>query len=155
MKLYYAIYKNANPRDLLKIAVPNPPEILRGEHGKPYFKDSDIFFNCSHCKFGAACIVADCEVGVDIQEIRKVKPAVIKRVCTDSEIESIKTDEDFIRIWTMKEAYSKYTGNGFAEGFSTIDTTGWTNFVKIGNCYISWYSFIGEEPQLVEVSLPL
>jgi len=104
-------------------------EIIRGERGKPYFRDSDVYFNyshCSHCKTAVACVVAKSEVGVDIESIervREVSPAVIKRVCCDNELKIIKNAEDFIRIWTIKEAYAKFTGRGFAEGFKSIDTT--------------------------------
>jgi 4'-phosphopantetheinyl transferase len=156
MRLYYTISKEISARDLLKRAIDKraadgrPYVIAYKEHGKPYFVNSDIFFNYSHCKYGAACIVANQEVGVDIQDIKSVRPAVIKRVCNDCEISSIKTDEDFIRIWTMKEAYAKFTGKGFAEGFKSIDTANMTA-VKIGNCYISWYSQNGEVPELIEI----
>jgi len=98
-------------------------EIIRGEHGKPYFRDSDIYFSYSHCKTAVACVVSKSEVGVDIERIREVSPAVIRRVCCDNELGIIKTAEDFIKIWTMKEAYAKFTGKGFAEGFKSVDTT--------------------------------
>ena len=161
MKLYYEISKNANALKLLDYAleqeysIKNRPEISRGKHGKPYFKNSDIYFNYSHCKYGVACAVSDSEVGVDIQEIRSVKPSVIQRVCCDNELEIIKTDEDFIRIWTLKEAYAKFTGKGFAEGFKSIDTTSFPNGLAFicGECYIACYA-IGVKPQLVQVELP-
>jgi phosphopantetheinyl transferase len=163
MKLYYTISdsplnkeKQRNlARYLLDCAVPNAPEIIFGVHGKPYFKGSDVFFNYSHCDFGAACIVANCEVGVDIQHIKKVRPSVIQKVCNDFETDLIKSNEDFIKIWTMKEAYAKFTGEGFSRGFRSIDTTKLPECtIKVGRCYISWYSPIAATPQLVE-ALPL
>jgi len=98
-------------------------EIIRSEYGKPYFKDSDIFFSYSHCKNAVACAVSKSEIGVDIELIREVKPAVIKRVCCENELKIIKNAEDFIKIWTMKEAFAKFTGRGFAQGFKSVDTT--------------------------------
>jgi phosphopantetheinyl transferase len=163
LRLYYAISETPQPRELarylLKQATDGRPGVIAyGEHGKPYFKDSDIYFNYSHCKYGAACIVANQEIGVDIQELRTVKPSVIKRVCCDNEIKLIKTDEDFIKIWTMKEAYAKFTGKGFAEGFKSIDTTTFPEkcSYRVGNMLISWYceNPTDAELQLVEVSPP-
>jgi len=167
LRLYYTISENAAALKLLDYAleqefnIKKRPEILRGEHGKPYFADCDIKFNYSHCKYGVACAVSDCEIGVDIQEIRKIKPSVIQRVCCDNELEIIKNDEDFIRIWTLKEAYSKYTGKGFAERFKSIDTTKFSPecVFKVGagvslpSLYIACYA-TGVTPQLVQVELP-
>jgi len=146
LKLYYEIFdspvdkttQRMNALRLLDLAVPNKPEIVLGEHGKPYFINSEIHFSYSHCEYGVACGIHTAPIGVDIQEIRAVRPQVLRRVCNDKEIESIKTDEDFIRIWTMKEAYAKFTGKGLAEGFKSIDTTG-MSAVKVKNCYLSWY----------------
>lgn len=130
------------------------PEVVRGEHGKPYFKDSDIFFNCSHCKYGVACVVGSEEVGVDIQEIRLAKPAVIKRVCCVNELALIKNDDDFIKAWVQKEAYAKFTGKGFAESFVMIDTTTFPKGLvfKQDNCYIACYTAAGAMFQRVRVS---
>jgi len=101
-------------------------QIVRSEYGKPYFKNSDIFFSCSHCKTAAACAVSKSEIGVDIEPVREVRRAVIKRVCLENELliidKSADPAEKFIEIWTKKEAYAKFTGRGFAEGFGSIDT---------------------------------
>jgi phosphopantetheinyl transferase len=161
LKLYYAISDTPIGKNeqrelalrLLKIAVPVQPPIAFGEHGKPYFVSSERHdqkvmpcFNYSHCEYGAACIVGDSEAGVDIESVRagirkaSIRPALIRRVCCDNEIELIKSDDDFIRMWVMKEAYAKYTGKGFAQGFRGIDTTALGDCViKVGGVYIGWY----------------
>jgi 4'-phosphopantetheinyl transferase len=134
-------------------------EITRNEYGKPYFSPkspistseaelSDIHFNYSHCKYGVACVVAKEEVGVDIQEIKAVNPLVIKRVCCANELEMLKKEDAcsihdrFIKIWAQKEAYAKFTGKGFAEGFRQIDTTAFPPELvfKRGNMYIACYA---------------
>jgi len=140
-------------------------EIVRTEQGKPYFKNADTKFNYSHCKYGVACIVAQHEVGVDIQEIKSVKPALIKRVCCNNEIEVIQNEEAkgfvneaFIKIWVQKEAYSKFTGRGFAENFKSIDTTKFPSGLAIRhkNLYIAAYhkNINDVTPQLVQAELP-
>jgi 4'-phosphopantetheinyl transferase len=116
--------------------------IVYARHGKPYFKNSDIFFNYSHCKYAAVCAVALEEVGVDVQEIKTVKPSVIKRVCCDNELRVIKTDEDFIKTWVLKEAYAKFTAKGICMGLQSIDTTMLPDELVInqGDLYIACYS---------------
>jgi len=133
------------------------PEISRTTHGKPYFTDSDVHFNYSHCKYGSACVIAKHEVGVDVQEICAIKPSVIKRVCCDNELKVIQNDDDFIKMWTLKEAYAKFTGKGFAEGFKTIDTTKFSDklVLKYDNLYIAYYAErFEEELKLVQVAPP-
>ena len=129
-------------------------EIVRNPHGKPYFKDASVFFNYSHCKYGAACAVAKGEVGVDIEYSRRARPSVIERVCCDNEIKTIHNSDDFMRIWVQKEAYSKFTGRGFSEGFKSIDTTKFPRDIvfKQGGLYIAGYNATAEGHQLVRAS---
>ena len=47
------------------------PEIYTTSNGKPYFKDSNIFFNYSHSKNYVACVISTYEVGIDIEEINR------------------------------------------------------------------------------------
>ncbi|MCL2755315.1 MAG: 4'-phosphopantetheinyl transferase superfamily protein [Oscillospiraceae bacterium] len=135
-------------------------EIIYGEHGKPYFKDLPVRFNYSHCKYGAACIVADDEVGVDIESTdRFTQGKIIKKVCCDNELTAIEQGAQFIEIWVQKEAYAKFTGKGFAEGFKTIDTTTFPKELvfKQGDLYIACYFepvSCSSTPQLVQVLPP-
>ncbi|MDR0222506.1 MAG: 4'-phosphopantetheinyl transferase superfamily protein [Oscillospiraceae bacterium] len=100
------------------------PEMTKTPSGKPYFKDSSIFFNYSHCRLAAACAVSRRgAVGVDAECGRAVSTAAINRVCIRSELSAIENGGDFLRIWTQKEAYAKFTGRGFAERFRRIDTS--------------------------------
>jgi len=133
------------------------PEILYSEHGKPYFKDSDVKFSYSHCNYGVTCAVSKNEIGVDIERIREIKPAVIKRVCCDNELRLIKSNTDFLKIWVQKEAYAKFTGRGFAEGLKSIDTTVLQNshVLEHREFFIGVYSnAIAATPQLVLISPP-
>ncbi|MCL2071395.1 MAG: 4'-phosphopantetheinyl transferase superfamily protein [Oscillospiraceae bacterium] len=141
-------------------------EIVKTGYGKPFFKDSHICFNYSHCKYGAACLVSESEVGIDIESVptKAVKPSLIKRVCCDDELKIIKSDEDFIKIWVQKEAYSKFTGKGLGEGFKKTNTTTFPKeFVfKHNNLYIACYcellsgggEFTGATPRLVQAAPP-
>ncbi len=102
-----------------------PPCFRYRERGKPYLDDrEDIFFNLSHCKNAAACIVSESNTAVDIMDIRNIKNNIVHRVCSDSELEKLNCsehfDRDFIRLWTKKECYSKLDGRGLALDFRTL-----------------------------------
>ena len=84
------------------------PKIYVSEHGKPYFRDSDICFNYSHSKSYIACAVSCYDVGVDIEDAsRKISDGVSKKYL-DEEGDNNKRLEK----WVKKEAYSKLKGLG-------------------------------------------
>lgn len=84
-------------------------------NNKPEYKDKNIHFNLSHTGDYVVCAISENAVGVDIEHIRKNYLKVARRFFTDSEYQWIGEDENrFLRIWTLKEAYSKYTGQGIA-----------------------------------------
>ena len=95
-------------------------------NGKPIFKDyPDIHFNISHSGKYVVCAVADTPVGVDIEGSRPIKGAVAKRFYSDEENEWVSAAETpslqeqrFFRLWTLKEAYAKATGEGIALSIS-------------------------------------
>ena len=99
------------------------------EHGKPSIVGHpEIFFNLSHCKEAAICVVSDQPIGVDVESIREYKESLVNYTMNDEEIAQIHSVEDpaaaFIRLWTMKEATTKLIGTGISNDMKTvIDTT--------------------------------
>lgn len=91
-------------------------EIFYGVNGKPYLKGrNDLYFSISHSKRYVVCAVAECEVGIDIEPVSPIRPAVLRRCFTEMEQEWIGDNpERFARLWTMKEAYMKMTGTGLS-----------------------------------------
>ena len=91
-------------------------EIAYNSQGKPYFlSNCEIFFNISHSSNYVACVIGNRPVGIDIEKARKGRQNLAKRFFDVSEAEWIKecdSDERFFRIWTLKEAYGKATGQG-------------------------------------------
>lgn len=109
----------------LEYNIDGPQDFTYSDKGKPYLKNcSDIFFCMSHCKNGVCCAVSDREIGIDIESIRKAYPAIIRRTCSDEERASVESssmpDREFIRLWTMKEAYLKLTGVGIGTDMRRI-----------------------------------
>ena len=90
-----------------------------GEKGKPYFTDLPVHFNVSHSGELWVCMVGDSPCGIDIQvgqemNVRKYDK-IIQRYFTMNEqlfCEKYGT-EGFFRVWAHREAYGKYTGEGF------------------------------------------
>lgn len=99
------------------------------DQGKPYLADyPDLYFNLSHSGNVAACAVADCEVGMDVQVYGKGREAVAKRFFTGQEQEMLQRakeegrfEEVFFSLWSIKESYLKYTGLGMKMGLDSFD----------------------------------
>ena len=88
----------------------------RSAMGKPYFKDSDVKFNISHSHGYVSCAVSlGEELGVDIEaseigEERATKLA--QRYFGDDDFSAVSSSpENFVRIWSEKEAKAKFFGD--------------------------------------------
>lgn len=93
----------------------NAPALVYGENGKPYLADNpDTYFSITHSDKWVFLAVADGEIGIDAQAPRKVCPRLAARSTSPEELAWVKenTEPHFTRLWTMKEAYLKYTGTG-------------------------------------------
>lgn len=91
------------------------------EHGKPVLHGHpEIHFSLSHCKEGILCVVDDAgPIGCDIESLsHKYNDALLRHVCNDGEVQELLQSDDpqvaFIQLWTKKEAYLKYTGEGIS-----------------------------------------
>ena len=102
------------------------PEFVYNEFGKPSLPNLPIHFSLSHCKDAVACAVSDHNIGIDMENVVSYNPDVARRVCTAAELEMLTQSEDqdadFIKLWTKKEAISKYEGMGVSLPFSEIAT---------------------------------
>lgn len=139
--LRYGLFKEYNERTV--------PLFEYEKREKPYLSNiSRVHFNISHCKNAAACILSSENTAVDIMDIRNVKPSVIKRSCSESEQKILSESSDvsweFIRLWTRKECYSKYTGIGLLTDFRTVtDDIPEMKYIRtfdMGDSILSYYS---------------
>ena len=118
--------------------------VSKGPHGKPYFTGQglkEIFFSLSYSQRDEVLCLSDSEVGVDCEsttaraEFEKRCKSLAARWFTKDEQAYVEyggadycpltPDADeavqrFFIVWTRKEAYMKYTGNGFSEGFRSF-----------------------------------
>lgn len=91
------------------------------EKEKPYFTNSpDCYFNLSHTKGRAMCIMSDMPAGCDVERISSYNDGIAKRFFTADEYAFIMSEEEekrpetFCRFWTLKESFIKCTGEGMS-----------------------------------------
>ena len=107
-------------RELLEYGIDySNEEILTNSYGKPYFAaHKDVHYNVSNCNGAVAVCISRSETGIDIEDIKLFRLGVADRICTVDEKKYIVSkdcsNESFFRIWTLKEAYMKAIGMGFA-----------------------------------------
>ena len=71
------------------------PEIKYSKTGKPYFKNSVIYFNYSHSKNYIACAISNKEVGIDIEETNTNISDKVSNKYLDNEKETEKRRFDY------------------------------------------------------------
>ena len=107
---------------LVEYGIYSQPQLRKDGNGKPYLKSMEwIHINLSHCCKGIMCGVSKHEIGVDIQEHVPYDETDFRSVLTPSEIKAINSDAEFAKIWTLKECYGKYTGEGITYSLDSMD----------------------------------
>lgn len=98
------------------------------DHGKPSIAGHpEVHFNMSHCKAGVLCVVDDEPVGCDIETIVKdLNLDLCRYAMNEQEVQQITAAEnpraEFTKLWTMKEAVVKLTGEGLTTPLHDILT---------------------------------
>lgn len=94
--------------------IENCPEILTDDMGKPYLSGNPVYFNVSHSGDYLALAVSKHPVGIDLQKVRPVKEGMYRKVVQPEEESLIREagNQDFIRLWTLKESFVKAEGKG-------------------------------------------
>ena len=109
-------------------------KIYKTTYGKPYFKNSEIFFNYSHSKNYIACVISYYEVGIDIEETNRLISDIVANKYLDGE----KDNNKRIEIWVRKESFCKLKGLGLRINLNNINlnTIKAKNFLINNNNYI-------------------
>lgn len=100
------------------------------EGGKPFVPGLPWEFSLSHSGELILCAVAPFPVGADIQRVRPVSPALLRRAARAGYEGS--GGEDFFRWWTCQEAAGKFTGRGLRLGPLPEDVDFWNAAVEGG-----------------------
>ena len=116
MKIYYTEITDRSGSDTVRALLRRAlwleygmamPEILKSPGGKPYFAGGNIHFSLSHTKTHVMAAVASSPCGCDIETVRPVNPAVIRRMLTEREQAELYRDDDFFKYWCLKESLYK------------------------------------------------
>lgn len=93
-----------------------------GMHGKPYLKNSELFFSMSHTEGAIVAAFAEGdEIGADIErKNRRVNERMYPRVLSDEEQKSVRGAEDFLKLWVQKEAFLKRLGVGITRDLRAV-----------------------------------
>lgn len=105
--------------------ISNQPTFIYGENGKPTLKEyPDVHFNMSHCKVAVACAISDKPVGIDIEVLGRYNERLARYTMNEEELQEIDCAENrdiaFTRLWTMKEATMKLTGEGISTNVRSV-----------------------------------
>ena len=100
-------------------------KISENKWGKPLIIGNHNYcMSLSHSIDMISCALdVNNKLGIDIEKISFVPAELKDTIFHSNEYSNIYSQEKFFPIWTAKEAFSKYTGNGLSEDFSQLDTT--------------------------------
>ena len=94
-KLY--LEKNISSKELLTKILEKENaaniEIVYNEHGKPYLKNNELYFNLSHDRNMTVLVTSNKEIGVDLEYLT-YKPSVVNKYFTPREQEIIKNSKN-------------------------------------------------------------
>lgn len=108
-QLLARLYREETGKDCPKIAVT--------DRGKPYFEDGTLHFSITHTKNYAFCVLHYRNVGLDAEEKdRKIDLRLAGKILSDPEKrryeEAADKREALLRLWVLKEAAVKLSGEG-------------------------------------------
>ncbi len=135
-QIRYAVC-HANMRRILGsylLLAPESLNFLEGSGGKPHLADqapgNSLCFNLSHSK-GTALLAVSLgrELGVDVEDLRPIEPAVAERFFSPAEVTRLSTLSGhewlkaFYRCWTRKESILKAEGAGLRIPLDSFDVS--------------------------------
>lgn len=96
-----------------------------GAHGKPLLlAHPDIHFSLSHCREAVVCVVDSLPTGIDVETVRPLNEELVRYTMSEAEQQTVFNADNpalaFTRLWTMKEASLKLTGEGLRDQMSTV-----------------------------------
>lgn len=129
----------------------NCVDVLKGADSAPYIPQyKNINVSITHSFPYCVGIVSESNVGVDVEKVFKVENSLIKFFFTDREksaLSKITDTEDrniqAIKLWTRKEAVSKFLRLGMKMNFKELDTL--DDILEINDYKINLFSFIHQQ----------
>jgi 4'-phosphopantetheinyl transferase len=120
-------------RWMLSAATGMPFNLLHyvtGPHGKPALPAGGLHFNLSHTRGFVACAIARDEIGIDVEASdRPADLAIADQYFAPREALAVRSAAParqtcvFFRLWTLKEAFIKATGEGLSRPLASFSFT--------------------------------
>ena len=129
--------KFINGVDIVDMIDPDPDlsmlfQVVRTDRGKPYFPNCpQIQFSISHSGSYWVCAMANEAIGVDLQQHVRLKDETIEAASVrfgkiahrffhplEAGYVELNRYSNFFDVWTARESYVKYTGQGIDADFS-------------------------------------
>ncbi len=118
-----------------------------GEHGKPFIPGAPFAFSLSHADGLCAAVLSGSVIGLDVERIRPLRPALLPRFCTPDEIALCEKDPDLaVKIWTRREARAKENGRGIGQKLTELSEGGVTSLRVTRGERAFWLSYTADEP---------
>ena len=93
------------------------PSIFRERRGKPRFSEGALHFSVTHTKNHVFVALSDRPIGIDAEEKdRPIRPELAEKILSPAEKGRYAAAQDrreaLLKLWVLKEAWVKYTGEG-------------------------------------------
>lgn len=107
------------------INMDTPVSIDYDQYGKPFLNNIPgiplpIYISLSHSGDYAVAMISDVPCGIDIEKTTRDLKKISKRFFCKDEIETVKTEADLTKIWTLKESIMKADGKGLSLGMNSF-----------------------------------
>lgn len=103
-------------------------EICYEPSGKPFLKNNEILISISHSENCVAIAISDEPTGIDTEKISEYYEEIVSDFFCKEEYKYINSSknkcEEFYKIWTKKEAFTKINGEGLSiplNSFNVLD----------------------------------
>ncbi len=100
------------------------PEIKRTAAGKPFIEGNPLFFSITHSGKRGAIVISDKPAGVDLELFKNNPHEIIKNSFAEKEQYEITCESDFLKHWTVREAFVKMHGKTLAETLKSMEYIG-------------------------------
>ena len=119
------------------------PEIAIADRGKPYFVEGPWHFSISHTGRHVFCALSDEPVGIDAEEQdREIDLRLAEKILSPSEKVRFEGSADkraaLLRLWVLKEAAAKLTGEGLRGYPNHTDfSPDAPHILELDGCYVA------------------
>ena len=113
------------------------------QRGKPYFLSESLCFSISHTEKHAFCAIGPQNLGIDAEETdRPIKLSLAEKILSPRELsrfrEAAEPRAALLRLWVLKEAAAKLTGEGLRGYPNRTDfDPNDTRITEIDGCYVA------------------